>query len=49
VARKPRIRRSWTINPRQRPHSTKKGTKGYDRKKDDKKVAAEVFESEDGK
>jgi len=27
-----KIRRSWGFNPSQRPHSTPKGKKGYDRK-----------------
>jgi len=29
-----RLRRRWTRSPVQRPHSTKKGDKGYDRRRD---------------
>jgi len=29
-----RLRRRWTRSPIQRPHSTKKGAKGYDRRRD---------------
>ena len=27
-----KVRKSWGFNPSQRPHSTRKGKKGYDRK-----------------
>ena len=29
-----RVRRRWTRSPVERPHSTKKGAKGYQRKRD---------------
>ena len=37
-----KIRKSWKFNPSQRPHSTKKGAKGYNRK-DNKRIAKESY------
>ncbi len=33
-----RVRRTWKIKPLQKPHSTKKGKKGYSRKIEKKKI-----------
>jgi hypothetical protein len=38
-----KFRRSWTIKPLQKPHSTKKGKKGYSRRSEKKKIK-EVLE-----
>ena len=37
-------RRKWTRNPVQKPHSTPKGKKGYDRKKDRKHLPDDLDE-----
>jgi len=36
--RKIKIRKTWGIKPVQKPHSTKKGKKGYSRKSEKKKI-----------
>lgn len=38
AGRRVTVRGEWPISPRQRPHSTKKGDRGYDRKKATKEM-----------
>jgi hypothetical protein len=37
-----RVRKTWTRDPSQRAHGTKKGEKGYDRKRDKEEADREV-------
>ena len=39
-----RVRKTWTRNPAQRAHSTRKGEKGYDRQRDKDDAQKEVEE-----
>ena len=39
-----RVRRTWKIKPVQKPHSTKKGKKGYSRKVEKKKIKKAIKE-----
>lgn len=39
-----KVRRSWKIKPVQKPHSTKKGKKGYSRKAEKKKIKKVIKE-----
>ncbi len=39
-----KVRRTWTIKPLQKPHSTKKGKKGYSRKVEKKKIKKVIKE-----
>jgi len=42
--RKLKIRKTWGIKPVQKPHSTKKGKKGYSRKSEKKKIKKVIKE-----
>lgn len=47
-SRKPHLpRRKWTRSPIQKPHSTKRGKKGYDRKQDEDELHEDVEDQED--
>ena len=39
-----KLRKRWKIKPVQKPHSTKKGKKGYSRKSEKKKIKKVIKE-----